>query len=302
MNSSADIVRKVFKHQSACRIPKGELWLGSELFKSLDLEDDIDGHYKLVKLLNHDIISFPFSNEILIDPIQKYRYFNIKEILEASNINLDKNLFLIVLIDGPLQRVSQKLGWMKLLIEISRDLKGILKEFEKEFYKINLLIESCLEISIDAIVICDDLAGEKGPLINPKIINDIFSQFYYNNNRRIHDKGLYALFHSCGNISKIITQIISFGFDGLASIEDRPNNLINIKERFGEEITLMGGIDIELLEKEEFVPIELRDFKKRIRTLFSNGGFILCSETGLYSPDFIERIKKLYKIIEDNKC
>jgi len=299
MYNPANIVKMTFQHKRTSRIPKGELWLGTELFKILNINDDIKGHFEIVRLLGQDIISFPLSNERSMHPILKYRYFNLKEISEASKINED--LFLIVVLDGPFQRISERLGFLKVLSYINRERSKMIREFDKEFSKIDILIERCLEFSINAFVLCDDLAGENNIILNPEVFFEIFSQFYKSIIFKIHQKGAYLLFHSCGKIISLISQLISIGFDGFAAIQDRPNDLVSIKKRFGKSVTLMAGIDSEILDKEGYSLLILREFEERLKQLTTGGGFILCSSTGLYSGDFLRRVKEIYKIVEGFK-
>lgn len=295
-NCSIDIVKKAFKHEISNRIPKGELWLGKDIFRRLNLEDDIKGHFEAVKILGQDIVSFPLSEGGFMNNITNYRYFSFEEIFEATKIN--DELFLMVTIDGPIQRISQRMGLMKVLGHLSRKCNGIKIEIEEDFKRIIFLINKCLEFSINAIVIADDIASENNLIINPKLFNDLFSNFYGSLISEIHKKDLYVLFHSCGNINLLIPTLISFGFDGLASIQDRSNDLLSIKEKFGHHLTIMGGIDSEILELSEFPIDKLMEFKKRIKRIASGGGFILSSAGGLYRGDFVDRIEKIYKITD----
>jgi hypothetical protein len=93
--------------------------------------------------------------------------------------------------------------------------------------------------------------------------------------------------------------LVSYGFDGLAAIQHRSNDLISIKEKFGSSLTLMAGIDAEILEAREISVSGLEEYKRLIQSLSSGGGFIICSSSGLYSGDFLERIQELYRIADE---
>lgn len=296
MECPADIVKKAFKHQLSNRIPRGELWLGREIFKRLNLNDDISGHFKAVKILYQDIISFPLSEKVLEDNVTNYRYFSLKEIFEATKIN--DGLFLMIVIDGPFQRISRRIGLMNALSYLSRKWIEIKNEIEEECSNINFLIDECLDLPIDAFVIADDLAGEDNLFISPKLFNDIFSDFFSSLISKVRKKGLFALFHSCGDINQLVPRLISIGFDGLASIQDRSNDLLSLKERFGHILTLMGGIDSEILEAKDIQMDKLKEFETRLKMITKGGGFILSSASGLYRGDFIDRVKEIYKIAD----
>lgn len=296
MDYPVNIVKMALNHQPLNRIPKGEIWLGSEILRRLNLEDDINGHFKAVKILRHDIVCFPVYDKNLIKAYPNYRYFNLEEIIEATKIN--DGLFLTLVIDGPFQRLSQRLGLMKVLNYLGRKRTEIKIEFEEEFSNINFLINKCLDLQVNAIVIADDVAGENNLFIIPELFNNIFANFYKSLISKVHNKGMFILFHSCGDIRQFISNLIAYGFDGLASIQDRLNDLISIKKRFGKKLALMGGIDSEILEASEIPPDKLREFKRRLKMMSSGGGFILSSSTGLYRGDFIEKIEKIYRIAD----
>jgi hypothetical protein len=287
MDNSIDIVKKAFEHKSASRLPKGDLWLGTDLMRKANLEDNLKGHLAFIKHLGQDILCLPLSNEISMNKALGYRYFSLKDLQESSRI---RNLFLIALIDGPFQRLVGKKGLMKILTEWKRERYGVVKEYEKEQAQVDILIKRCLELSVDAIIIVDDLSGERSTFVDPHDIQDLFSLFYTQVVSEIHSGHSYALFHSCGNITILIPQLVSYGFDGLAAIQHRTNNLISIKEKYGSSLTLMAGIDAEILEAGEMSLSALKEYERLVRSLIPGGGFIICSSSGLYSGDFLERI------------
>jgi uroporphyrinogen-III decarboxylase len=296
MDNSIDIVKKAFEHRPPGRIPRGEIWLGADLLKKANLENNLRGHLALVRRLGQDILSLPLSNEISMNKASQYRYFSLKELEEASTIG---ELFLMALIDGPFQRLAEKKGLMKLLTEWKRQTQEVTREYEKEQAEVDILIKQCLEVSVDAVIIADDLAGERSTLVDPHDIRDLFSSFYTQVVSEIHASHSYALFHSCGNITALIPQLVSYGFDGLAAIQHRANDLISVKEKYGSSLTLMAGIDAEILEAGKMSLFDLKEYERLVRCLIPGGGFIICSSSGLYSGDFIKRIKELYRIADE---
>jgi len=202
-----------------------------------------------------------------------YRYFSLKELEEASKIS---GLFIIAVIDGPFQRLAEKKGLVKILISWKRE-----------------------RHAVDAVIIADDVAGERSPFVDPDDIQDLFSPFYTQAVSEIHRGHSYALFHSCGKITMVIPQLIAYGFDGLAAVQHRTNDLISLKKQYGSRLTLMAGIDAEILEAGEMSISGLKAYERLILSLTPGGGFIICSCSGLYSGDFLERIQKLYRITDE---
>ena len=296
MDDSVDIVTKAFEHLSPSRTPRGELWLGTDLLKTAHLEDTVEGHRQLIKRLGQDIICLPLSHTQATHTTLGYRYFNLKELKEASTI---EDLFIVAVIDGPFQRLVEKRGLMTVLTSWKKEKRAFAKTYEQERKEVDALIKQCLKLSMHAIIIADDIAGERAPFIDPYDIQDLFSSFYIEAISEIHSTHKYVLLHSCGNISTLIPSLVSYGFDGLAAVQHRTNNLISIKEKYGSSLTVMGGIDGELLTAETQSVSRLDEYKRLVRSLAPGGGFIICSSSGLYSGDFLAGVQKLYQIADE---
>jgi hypothetical protein len=295
MDNSVDTVTKAFEHQSPGRPPRGELWLGTELLRKANLEDTLEGHRALIKRLGQDIMCLPLSTDKAINKDLSYRYFSLQELEKASRMD---DLFIMSLIDGPFQRLVEKKGLIKLLTGWKQERLEFAKAHEKEQEAVDILIRRCLELSIDAVVIADDIAGEQAPFVGPADIHDLFSPFYTHAVSEIHSGHAYALLHSCGNITRLIPHLVSYGFDGLAAIQHRTNDLISLKNLYGSNLTLMAGIEAEMLESREMPLSGLKEYERLVRTLSPGGGFIICSCSGLYAGDFLERIQELYRIAD----
>ncbi len=296
MANSIDNVTEAFEHRSPGRPPRGELWLGTELLKKASLKDNLEGHLAFIRRLGQDILCLPLSNDSAMNKALGYRYFNLKELEEASRID---DLFVMALIDGPFQGLAEKRGLMNVLTGWRRERHEFKKAYEKERAAVDVLIRRCLEMSIGAVIIADDMAGERAPFIDPDDIQDLCFPFYTQAVSEIHSEHSYSLFHSCGNITMLIPQLVSYGFDGLAAIQHRANDLISLKEKYGSRLTLMAGVDAELLEAEELSSSDVKEYERIVRTLTQGGGFIICSCSGLYSGDFFEKIQELYRIADE---
>ena len=295
MYNSIDTVTKAFEHRSPVPPPRGELWLGTELLKQANLEDTLEGHLALIKRFDQDILCLPLSNEKVTNENLGYRYFDLQGLSEASRID---DIFVMTLIDGPFQRLAEKRGLMNVLMGWKRERREFKKAYEQERAAVDVLIRRSLELSIGAVVIADDVAGEHATFASPDDVQELCAPFYTQAVSEIHSGLAYALLHSCGNITGIIPQIVSYGFDGLAAIQHRTNDLIALKKRYGSTLTFMVGIEAEILEAPEFSPSDRKEYESIVRTLAPDGGFIICSSSGLYDSGFLVRVEELYQIAD----
>lgn len=296
MDTAIDTVIKAFEHRSPDRPPRGELWLGTELLKKANLKDTLEGHLALIRRLGQDILCLPISNDRGMNKDLGYRYFDLQGLAEASRID---DLFVMALIDGPFQRLAEKRGLMNVLTGWRRERHGFKKAYEQERAAVDVLIRGSLELPIGAAVIADDVAGERAPFMGPDDLKELCSSFYSQAVSEIHSGHAYALLHSCGNITRLIPHLVSYGFDGLAAIQHRTNDLIALKKRYGSTLTFMAGIEAEVLETEKLSSSDRKEYEGIVRALAPGGGFIICSCSGLYTGGFLERVQELYGIADE---
>ena len=284
-----------FQHLQTEYLPKGELWLGADILKKAGLEDNLEGRLHLVKRLKHDMICLSTAREPYMNEALGYRYFPVSTIQEVLDTT---DLFVMAVIDGPFQRLVEKKGLMKVLTGWVSERETFLKAYENEWTDVEDLLDRCLEHPVHGVVIADDLAGDRGTFFHPQDINRFASPFYDRAVSKIHEADAFALFHSCGNITKIMPQLLSNGFDGLAAVQDRTNDLMSLKARYGSQLVFMAGIEGEILDKAELSPSDLENLGERLHSLSQGGGFILSSSCGLYSGRFLERVLTVYRLFE----
>jgi hypothetical protein len=84
------------------------------------------------------------------------------------------------------------------------------------------------------------------------------------------------------------------GFDGLAACEKQCLDLIHLKPAYRAKLTIIAGIDADLLEAKSLTANQKREFGIRIASLAKEGGLILSSSCGLCFPNSVKRLQELY--------
>jgi hypothetical protein len=294
----AAVVAKQQNPHERLRFSKGELWVGADVFNRAHLENTIEGRLRLIDLLGHDVWSLPISDDKKVNATTGYRYFTLSELKDAEKM---RPCPLIVVLDGPFQRVVEAKGLINVLAQWRRKKDDFVEEYQKECLRVDVLLKGCLEFSVDAVSIADDLSGERSPLIRPEEIQNLFLPFYTNLVSEIHGANADALFHSCGTIHPLVPMIMASGFDGLAAIQHRTNDLRSFKARHNWEPVVMAGIDSDILEADALTVTDIESFKNLVAYLASTNGLVLSSSTGLYQGRFFERIYELYQIADTVK-
>ena len=144
-------------------------------------------------------------------------------------------------------------------------------------------LDLLVEAGLDVLVIEDDIASTKMPLISP----EHFKIFVNHYNRQIvdkaHEKGLKVVRHSDGNLWPLMDILIETGYDGINPLEPQAGmGMKKVKEYCGDKICLMGNIDcVDLLPSGTPDQVELAVIQA-IADGAKDGGLIICSSNSLH--------------------
>ncbi len=282
-------MRAAMEHQAQNYIPRGELWLGREVFNPFQFAAGklLQSHIKLCRESGMDFISLPVKMQATQQ--LNYNRFSMDDIQEAT---AQSDLFTCVVIDGPFQQLVNTMGLETALISLSQNSSAEkLKATARVTY--DLICES-IGRGVNAIVIAEDIAYKRSTYASPQLLRDNLFTFYPSMVDQVHQKNGFILFHSDGNIFSIIDDIVSCGFDGLAGCEPECLDLISLKATFGDSLTFMTGIKAAFLGSELNTLRQRDDFIKEIKVLGKGGGFVLCSAIGVDSAKAMDQLKTLY--------
>lgn len=291
--TAVERMRAALAHQGQDRVPRGELWLGSDVFHSMFRgEDNLRTHTEFCRELEMDFLSLPI--EMPSQTQAGYRRFNLSEVEEAVATS---DLFTCVVIDGPFQQLVEELGHLPSLASLSGSSGPA--HLRKKASAVEDAIAASVKRGVSAMVIADDIAYQRSTYASPQTLRERLLPLYSPMVDRIHRGGAYALFHSDGNIAPMIPDLISCGFDGLAGCEPECLDLALLKKTYGSRLTFMTGIRAELLEPAPLTSAQRETLLREPRVLAQSGGFVLCSACGVNSREAVESLKTLYAWIDE---
>ncbi|RLI37497.1 hypothetical protein DRO55_01205 [Candidatus Bathyarchaeota archaeon] len=140
--------------------------------------------------------------------------------------------------------------------------------------------KNLLETGVHSIGWVDDLGYNKGMFISPKIYEEIIYPWHRRLIDLAHKHGAFVNMHSHGNINAIFHLLVDAKLDVINPVGPSDNmDLKELKEKFGDRITLQGGISKFI---GEMTLDELREhIKDRLSIGSPGGGYILDSEGGI---------------------
>jgi uroporphyrinogen decarboxylase len=139
--------------------------------------------------------------------------------------------------------------------------------------------------AVDVLWYSDDIAYADGLMVSPSTLHRYFFPWIkkIGDLAKSHRKPL--IYHSDGMLFPVIPDIVASGVDALHPIEPKAMHLEEVKKRFGDQLCLIGNVDVDLLARG--TPAEVREVVRRnIEVAGKNGGYIVGSGNSI--PEYVD--------------
>jgi uroporphyrinogen decarboxylase len=116
--------------------------------------------------------------------------------------------------------------------------------------------------NVELVVLSDDLGFFSSTLVDPDVIRRYILPHYKTVADSVHEAGKVLIFHSCGNMYKLMDDLIDeIGIDSKHSFEDKILPVEEAYRRWGDRVAILGGVDMDLLGRgtEEAVRARTRE-------------------------------------------
>jgi hypothetical protein len=151
------------------------------------------------------------------------------------------------------------------------------------------LSKHLIDIGVDVIGVGDDLAYKHGPFVPPEHWRHLAKPSLEQIVRAVKRRGALVFFHSDGNISPVLDDIVNIGFDGLHSMEPLAGmDIAYIKKKYGEKLCLLGNVDCSHTLCFGSLPEVYEETREVIEKASPGGGHILSSSNSLHSAVKLE--------------
>ncbi len=106
------------------------------------------------------------------------------------------------------------------------------------------------ECGLDGFALCADYCFNAGPFLSPKMFREFVTPYLKELVAGYKAQGFYVIKHTDGNLMPILDQIAECEPHGLHSIDcqARDMDLAVIKQRVGDQLCLLGGVQCSLLQ------------------------------------------------------
>ena len=121
----------------------------------------------------------------------------------------------------------------------------------------------------------DDLGFKGGLLISPQVLKEHCLPWHQRMAALAHSHNKLYILHSCGNIREILPYLIEeVRLDGRHSFEDGIEPVTEAKERWGQRLAILGGIDMDFLCRATETQVRQR-VRETLEVCMPGGGYCL---------------------------
>jgi uroporphyrinogen decarboxylase len=187
-------------------------------------------------------------------------------------------------------------GMENLMMDYYDNMEGLRTIGEKvlEFYKV--IVDRYKALGFDGIFTSDDLGHQTGPMMSPKIFQELYHPLYKQFISYVHSKGMHVFLHSCGDNTKLMEYLIDAGLDVFHPVQKGCMDEKETAKRFGGRISFLAGVDVQHLLPEASV----EEVRKGVRELIDNlqrpdGGLLLAMGNGIMPGTPLENIEAAFR-------
>ncbi len=206
----------------------------------------------------------PFS-KMMLNSVKKIR----QKLYEHAN-----GYCLFSGVPGPFECLSMGLGFGFMAKLMRKQPAFVHKILEKNWEVQKKALKRVAKLGVPALMCGDDYGFNAGLMIKKEhwrmFIKPILSRYV----EFAHHSDLKFILHSCGAIGSIMEDLYEIGVDAIHSLNPTRNDLIHYLKEYGDQITLIGGIDDTHLLFEGTPEHIRRVVAKQVKTLSEYGSYI----------------------------
>ncbi len=205
--------------------------------------------------------------------------------LDAIKDCLPPLMKVIVTNDGFYTPVWLLMGGETFYLSLLQNPELVARMFEKVGAIQFALIQKAVSYDVvGALRINDDIAYNQTTLVSPKFLRQYFFPWLKKVGDLCKEKNVPFIYHSDGNLTNVLDDIIAAGVKGLHPIQPNAMDISVLKKSVGDKLCLLGNIDMDIMARKS--PDDVKELVFRnLRNIAPGGGYILGASNSV--PEYI---------------
>lgn len=179
---------------------------------------------------------------------------------------------------GPFMGAYMAMGMEGMFLTYQEDQPFVHAVMETRLAWALAIFQQAVALGAEVIIMGDDAAHRGGPLISPAMWRELVLPYHQ---RLVRALSVPVIWHSDGRLDKLLPFAVEAGFAGVHGLEPQAgNDLAGIKRQYGDQLILMGNVDISL-----FFTADLAAVRADVRRSYDQGGasgYMLSSCNSIY--------------------
>ena len=135
----------------------------------------------------------------------------------------------------------------------------------------------------DGMYFYEDMGFKNKPFMSPRMYKEILWPAHKKTFDFCHARGLPVIVHSCGYVEALVPGLIEAGMDCLQALEVKAGmDLVKLKQRFGDQIALFGGLDVRTMDANDRDAIQA-ELDLKLPPAMAGSGYLLHSDHSIPS-------------------
>lgn len=201
---------------------------------------------------------------------------------------------------GPFEQMHALRGMEKLFLDFytNRDKVERLGERLCEYYI--GIVRHFSECKVDGVFFSDDWGDQRSLMIGPRMWRESFKPWYKCIFDAIHEGGMHAVLHTCGNVTEILPDLVELGLDVIHPIQPGAMDAKKVVAEFGGAISFFGGVDVQYLLPQGTVE-EVEKGLKEVIEIFDgpDGGFLAAPANAITPETPLENIEAMCRTLKE---
>ncbi len=143
----------------------------------------------------------------------------------------------------------------------------------------------------------DDMGYKQNQFFSLRTYRDVLKPFHRRAIEWAHDRGVKTHLHSCGDVRPFVPELVEIGLDALNPLEVKAGmDPVALKEEYGNDLVLHGGINAILWDKPEEIEREIRE---KLPALKESGGYVFSSDHSVPSSVSLKDFRRIVQLAKD---